>query len=252
MLKTTFLHRCLITLLCFGLITMNSCLLNNGTSTGLAGALVGLTPNEDKGIKEIIGFYGGRCEYSIGMSTGINVERTKYFKIKLENSQATQAIKNTEMACGNIAYMFYHALNSKEKENYQEIHVKLVPSQQPANEETYTAEQLQNMDKKLQFTERFISFIKNKQADSLQSYFSTELFSKKQISEFVNKLQTNEAGLSPIRDFVPVGFEVTEYDNYPVMRVSGIIRRQKNNTQFTLFIYNKVGEQQVFGVDYRL
>ena len=37
--------------------------------TGLMSQFVGITDNEDKGVKEILKFYNGQCKYSIGPST---------------------------------------------------------------------------------------------------------------------------------------------------------------------------------------
>jgi hypothetical protein len=66
-----FLNYCILTALFF-----TSC----GTKhpgekkTTLASHLLGISDNEDKGIKEIIGLYGGECEYGFSKSTGNNTE----------------------------------------------------------------------------------------------------------------------------------------------------------------------------------
>ena len=40
--------------------------------TGLLSNLLNITDNEDKGVKEVLNYYGGLCEYSIGTTYSSN------------------------------------------------------------------------------------------------------------------------------------------------------------------------------------
>ncbi len=55
--------------------------------TGLLANLVSITANEDKGIKEVLSIYGGKCEYTIGVSTSSEAGKKKYFRLEVSQSE---------------------------------------------------------------------------------------------------------------------------------------------------------------------
>lgn len=81
-----------------------------------------LTENEDKGIKDILDFFGGYCKYSIGVSASTSDEEKKYFELELSQSDALTKFKNNkEIVTSKLCYVFFDNLNSEEKENYTHI-----------------------------------------------------------------------------------------------------------------------------------
>lgn len=86
-----------------------------------------ITDNEDKGVKEILDFYGGYCKYAIGASASTETGKKKYFELELSKSDAIEErAKVAQMPASNIAYLFYKNLNQEERANYDEIHTVLI------------------------------------------------------------------------------------------------------------------------------
>lgn len=52
--------------------------------------VIGISDNEYKGIKDILGFYGGYCKYSIGYVTPISEGKPKYFEIEMSKSDVME------------------------------------------------------------------------------------------------------------------------------------------------------------------
>ena len=75
-------------------------------STSLLSNFLSTTDNEDKGIKEIVNFYGGYCEYSIGTTISTDSGTKKYFELKLTKSEVADKFANIpEFTASNIAYL---------------------------------------------------------------------------------------------------------------------------------------------------
>lgn len=47
----------------------------------LVSSCASITDNEDKGVKDILGFYGGYCKYSIGIVASTSEGKKKYFEL---------------------------------------------------------------------------------------------------------------------------------------------------------------------------
>src|SRR5262245_43956052 len=60
--------------------------------TGLLSHLVSITNNEDKGIKEIIAFYGGQCEYGIKKTVYIDKDNETVFWLKFSKSASIDSL----------------------------------------------------------------------------------------------------------------------------------------------------------------
>ena len=83
--------------------------------------IVSITPNEDKGIKEILNFYGGYCKYSIGSSASTKDGAKKYFEIELSKSDVLEKYADMpDVSASNAAYILYKDLKN-ERKNYDEI-----------------------------------------------------------------------------------------------------------------------------------
>src|ERR1700752_3010499 len=87
---------------------------------------VSISKNEDNGIKEVLDFFGGTCEYSIGASYSSNEGSKKYFELKISKSDVVEKYTEApEVASSNVAYTFYKNLKNETKK-YDEIHVILI------------------------------------------------------------------------------------------------------------------------------
>src|SRR5215211_4880183 len=117
-----------LTLLLFVYSLLTCCQSNHKgeKKTGVLSHLVKITDNEDKGIKEILAFYGGQCEYGLGRKISLGDESQTNFWLKVSKSSEIDNFSTVaEMPASNIAYLFYRNLKN-EKNNYNEIQVELI------------------------------------------------------------------------------------------------------------------------------
>ncbi|MBI3260449.1 MAG: hypothetical protein HYZ54_13400 [Ignavibacteriae bacterium] len=63
---------------------------NGEQKKGLISNLVGITDNEDNGIKEILKYYGGECNYSVRFSASSSEGKKKYFELVLSQSEVIE------------------------------------------------------------------------------------------------------------------------------------------------------------------
>ncbi|MFC4262640.1 hypothetical protein ACFOWM_07115 [Ferruginibacter yonginensis] len=127
--------------------------------TGLLSNLVSITDNEDRGIKEIIAFYGGQCEYGVEKKVYTNKANESNFWLKLSKSASIDSLaKVPELHCSNIVYILYKNLD-KEKNNYNHIESELIFGDGGTMKSSFTIAQLEKVKSKIQLVDKIVSLI---------------------------------------------------------------------------------------------
>jgi hypothetical protein len=89
--------------------------------TGLMSHLVNISDTEDAGVKDVLGFYGGYCEYSLGKAVSTDEKTKNYFELKLSKSEVTDQYKeNPSFPASNIAYRFYRNLRGARQTSFRQ------------------------------------------------------------------------------------------------------------------------------------
>ena len=110
---------------------------------------ISITDNEDKGVKKILNFYGGYCEYSIGATLSTTEDKKKSFELKLSKSEILDKFSKTpEIPASNLAYLFYTNLK-EEKKNYDEIESVLLFNNREEYKTTFSSDQLEMIGEKM-------------------------------------------------------------------------------------------------------
>lgn len=224
---------------------------NEKEQGSLMSKFIGITKNEDKGVKEIINLYGGVCKYSVGVSVSSNSNKSKYFELELSKiKDLDTSSKNLEMMSSNIAYLFFSNLKD-EKANYNAIHTILVLDHGRKIEHIYTNYQLEIMESKMKVVNQALELIKRKDFGSLAQLLSPKTFNTQNQIEFTKKIETTESSLGAIISFQLLGFRFYNMnDGMNIMHISVIINRDNENTQFGIDIDNKASEDKILHLDY--
>jgi len=219
-------------------------------ATSLLSNFLSITDNEDKGIKEIVGFYGGYCEYSTGVDLSTDKGKIKFFELKLTKSDVANKFSNIpEFTASNIAYLFYKNLKGENK-NYDEIHSVLLLNKKERYESKYSRAQLEIITKKMDLFNKICMLIKNKNYTALESYLGVESWGYSNKSQFINNLQNVDYTFGNIKNYMPFGFRFETFDGHDVLDIFGVMIREKQNNAFCVKIDLKPLEGKIYFLDY--
>lgn len=162
-----------------------------------------ITDNEDKGIKEILDFYGGYCKYAIGASASTETGKKKYFELELSKSEVIEEkAKVAQMQASNIAYLFYKNLNKEERANYDEIHTVLIFADGEKMTFEYPFKQLELVNQKMKVVNKVVGLIKVKNFEALRPILNDTAL----VTYDKNELITNLVKVDPQFDNITEGF----------------------------------------------
>jgi len=219
--------------------------------TGLLSNFVSITDNEDAGVKEILGFYGGQCKYAVGVSASTKDGNKKYFEIEMSQSDAIdKQLDKVYLPSSNIAYRFYKNLK-EEKKNYDEIKVVLISKENIKQEFDFPITLLEKAEKRIKVAEKTVSLLKEKQFEELKEMLNNELvdFDK---DELISRLKKVEPQFGNILEFRLFGFKITEIKGKELMHISGAIIRDKQNNEFSVDIDSNSDKYELYQLQYKL
>lgn len=196
-----------------------------------------LTENENKGLKEILDFYGGVCDYKVHTAISTENGKRKSFEIEISGSKVVeQYSERPVMAASNIAYLFYK--NLKEERNmYDEMNIILAFNNGKKVSFNFLTKQLELVDKRMGVAHRIVENLKNKKFADISSMIRSTPENIIDKDEVTTTLMTTESGLDTItKGFQPLGFKVfTSRDGQEVLHLSGVIlREQSKHTAFSI------------------
>ncbi|MBW4971372.1 hypothetical protein KZY98_12940 [Croceibacter atlanticus] len=243
-----------IYILFFSLFILTSCgnKRDGEQKTGLLSNFVSISDNEDKGVKEILGFYGGYCEYSIGVSASTEDGKKKYFELKMSQSDAIEKLADKiEMPASNIAYLFYRNLKD-EKENYDEIHSVIIFKDGTEKTFEYSTKQLETVHKRMNVVNKVVELINSNDFDTLKSMLNNELveFNK---DELITNLENANPKLGKVTEFNPYGFRINNSKSgIEILHVSGAMIREIQNNAFSVDLDLNSEKEEIYLLQYKL
>ena len=226
------------TILLFGFIALiTSCTekREGEQKSTLLSNFVSITDNEDKGVKEILEFYGGQCKYAVGASASTDEGESKYFELEISQSEVIESYSNVaQMPASNVAYLFYKNLK-EEKNNYNEIHTVL--KFDDGNEMTfkYPVEQLDIVASRMPTVEKVVGLIKSKQFQEIKPLLNDTSVAKYDKNELVTNMEKIDSQFGEVKEFLPYGFRIKETEvGKRYLHISGAILREKQNHEFSV------------------
>jgi hypothetical protein len=222
--------------------------------TGLLSNLVDITDNEDKGIKEIIAFYGGQCEYGIQKEVYTDKDNETNFWLKFSKSASVDSLeKAADLPGSNIAYIFYKNLD-KEKNDYNNIQSELLFDNGQSMKFSYSISQLEKVKTKIQLVDKVVALIKSQKFNEIKSYLKvdTTLF-KYNKDQLISNLQQAEPEFGNAKEFIPYGFKFSKADNgKEILHISGLIVRDKKSNLFSVNLDPNSLQDDIYTLDYEL
>lgn len=214
---------------------------------------VSITDNEDKGVKEILNFYGGQCKYAVGASTSTDEGKSKYFELKMSQSEVIESYsKVAQMPASNVAYLFYKNLKD-EKNNYDEIHTVLKFNDGDEMTFEYPIEQLDIVASRLPTVEKIIELIKSKQFQNIKPFLNDSSVAQYDKNELVTNMEKVDSRFGEVKEFMPYGFRFNETDdgkNY--LHISGVVLRDKENHEFSADFDLDRTKEELLMIGYKL
>lgn len=209
-----------------------------------------ITSNEDKGIKDVLVFFGGYCEYSIGASISTDEGTKKFFELKESKSEVLEKYSNSpDVMASNMAYIFYSDLKSENK-RYSEIHSVLIFDKKEKYEAIYSRDQLELISAKMNVLNKVIDLIKAKNFVGLKPILSDDSYTEDAKNQLISNLQKVDTTVGNIKGFTLFGFRYESLNGFKVLDIFGVINTDKQNNPFTLKVDLKVSEDKIHFLDY--
>jgi hypothetical protein len=222
--------------------------------TSLISNLIDISENEDKGIKEIIAFYGGECEYGITKKVFTDSKNQTNFWLKFGKSEEIDSLATkAELPGSNIAYIFYKNLDA-EKNKYSQIETELLFQNGGNMKFSYSISQLEKVKNKFFLANKIVSILKNKDFETLKTYFKidTSLFNFG-LEEAMSDLKKAENTFGKIVRFVPYGFSFEKtYGTKEILHLSGAIIRDTKSNYFSINVDPDLLEDKIYTINYNL
>src|SRR5512147_2078818 len=87
-----------------------------------------LTNEELNGVKNVVGYFGGICDYSKALQISTNGSKHYYFELKLSQSQLiNDPGTNIDLLASGVAYRFYSSLISEDSK-FDQIRSQIIDS----------------------------------------------------------------------------------------------------------------------------
>jgi hypothetical protein len=213
-----------------------------------------ITDNEDKGVKDILNFYGGYCRYSIGFVASTSEGKQKYFELEMSKSEVVEKYSDVvEMPASNIAYLFYHDLE-KEKNNYNEIRSVVILKDGSHSTFKYATKKLAIVEKKMSVVQKIVNVLKSRHYEDIKPFLQPDTnYIRYDKEELIANLAKLDPQFGTIQEFRPLGFRFgqTEYGR-DYLHISGALIRDKQNTEFSVDIDLISGGDDILLLQYKL
>lgn len=235
------------------LVTISCSKREGEQKSGLLSYFVSISDNEDKGIKEILDFYGGQCKYSMGFveSTEDDEDR-RYFEIELAKSEVmSKHPDKTELTTANMAFRLFKNLNQEEREKYSHIRGTLVLDNGERIEHDYSREDLALVEQKLKIVQKVIDVIKEKRFDDVRPFLNPEDVFDDNRDLIINGLKKFDPQFGNIQEFRLFGFKFTKAGDDPVLNISGMLIRDIQSNEFKVYLNPRSKKEEILTLDYK-
>jgi len=221
--------------------------------TSVMSNFLSLTENEDNGVKEILDYYGGRCEYSVGTKVSTSNGKVKYFILDISSSPVIEGYADvSEMPASNVAYLFYRNLK-EEKDNYDEIHVKLQIKEDIVVEFVFPKSELEIVDSRIPSMLKIVDLIKTKDFEAITPYLNDTSEYSYDKNELVQSIRAADDQFGAVKDFMPFGFRIREQESgISILHISGIIFREKQDHEFSADFDLSKPKDELLMIQYKL
>ncbi len=211
--------------------------------------------NQDKGVNEVLSFYGGSCTSGVGYKASTSEGKQKYFELEVRNSETLESFASEpEMPASNIAYLFYHSLSKDEKNDYDEICAIVNFKDKGRKTFRYPKEKLAIVESKMAVVEKMVNLIRNKNFEGIKQFLkpdTTHVHYDK--DKLIATLAKADPQFGTIKEFLLYGFYFNpEKDSPDFLHISGALIRDKESNPFSIDIDTKATNDDIILLQYKL
>lgn len=221
---------------------------------GVFSNLISITDNEDNGVKKILDFYGGYCEYAIGASASTDDGKKKYFELRLSKSVGLEKQRaNPELVASNVAYIFFTNL-TEERKNYDEIHAVLNFADGKKETFEFPVEQLKLVENRMAVVKKIVAAIKKKDFEALRPILiDNSLFSYDE-NQLIANLKIVDPQFGNVTEgFRSFGFRINETKSgIKIVHIAGAIIRDKQSNAFSVDLNLNGKDDKAYKLEYEL
>lgn len=216
---------------------------------GLASQFVSISDNENAGISDVLSYFGGRCEYSIGTHVEDQGEASNFFELEISQTKALKKYSSLpQVLASNAAYRFFRNLK-EERKRYTEVRTILVYAEGKKKEYAFLISDLERIDQKVRTVEKVVAWIQERDYESIQSHLQENPYFDFDPGTLIKKLNAVDLEMGMITDeWVPFGFTFLPIeDNKKLLHISGTLLRKNQNHNFSIVMeWEGEGEDIMF------
>ena len=209
--------------------------------TSLLSHFIEISESENLGVKDVLGFYGGQCEYSIGRGFKTGNDNTKYFELLVSKSEGFEKFANNlEFAANNIAYRFYRNLTEEERKEYTHIRPVIEFPEGKKSEFEISTWELEIVDSKMIFLDSIVNIIRKKNFDDLAPMLDDSTLVSFDKFEMIENLKKFDPQFGNVTDegFRIFGYRFQPFNNKgkDALYIGGAIMRDIQANEFSIVI----------------
>ena len=211
-----------------------------------------LTSKESAGVKNVVDYFGGICDYKKGIQVSSNGSKKNYFDLKLYKSEKIEALKDySELAASGIAYIFCTSLEN-DKSNYDVIRSQLSFDNGNVKKYEYLIEELNIVKHEMEKVTASINYLKNKNYNGLKSLFYDSSYSQIDNDLLIENLIEADNFYGSITEFKFLGFKFHESESgEPLLLICGTVLTTKNGHKFSIETNPADSSKKVFYINYK-
>jgi hypothetical protein len=193
-----------------------------------------LSESEDKGIKDILANFGGKCEYSIGYNIEGSKSR-KYFELRLSESRYQKAFDSIpEVPSSNIAFTFFKHLIPNETVRYDFIRSKILLISGKEFSKDFESKKLLLVDSKMHELENTLDLLKSKKYSELERNLNNSVipYNKRELMTEFERIDSIYGG---VEDFSFLGFRFYKFSaNTELLHISASVKQLRAVLNFSI------------------
>lgn len=216
-------------------------LFNGCTSTG-----------ESKGIDKILGLYGGKAVWSKGFvaSTDNNELHGKFFQVHISGVDVGDDIG---LSASNCALMIHQSFSSTERNAYSFVRV-IIAKDRKEFQHDFAADRLKIVERELVKLARTVKLLKEDKYEALLELFNASIVKNINKNQFEKEQFEVDSTFGEINDYVTQGFvffnENIDGEIKEMLKLSGLLIREKQNTNFNVIIDLAEQEQSLWSMSF--
>ena len=209
-----------------------------------------ISKKETSAVQEVLNFYGGICNRIKGFSHK-NGETENYFKLEMSKSDLLEQYTSMlDIPASNIAYIFYKNLGD-EKGKYTHIKVKINLNNGQDHEYKYSTKELKEIQSFEPILLNTPQKVKDQDYTGLIKTFDDSIamnLTESQLRSLCSSVDSTYGDIKEIQ-FQGFAFANAESDGKPLIYLAGVMVREKENTQFSLFVNRK--NKKLYNLKYK-